>query len=207
MHQTLEDTAEKYHHRLPGIVRASLVDEGISSDVIDRREIGWDGHYVTVPVRDERSLVVFIERLDPNSMEPISAPGEHVELFPWSMLDCPGSHVFLVEGIRESLILESQGLRTITATGTGRIFKERDWGEAFRSIPELVVAYRRGNHHDRRRFLPTRRELIRKINRAVPHARLLEWPREVGQNGGAYDFFVRLGRSRNDFETLLSQSP
>jgi hypothetical protein len=37
----------------------------------------------------------------------------------------------------------------------------------------------------------------------IPHAKVVELPEEVGEGGDVTDFFVRLGRSREDFVKLL----
>src|SRR5207247_6637084 len=40
----------------------------------------------------------------------------------------------------------------------------------------------------------------------IPHARLIELPADVGESGDITDFFVRLGRSSEDFLGLLDQA-
>jgi DNA primase len=40
----------------------------------------------------------------------------------------------------------------------------------------------------------------------VPHVKIVELPTEVGQGGDVTDFFVRLGRSREDFLKLVEQA-
>src|SRR5207247_221374 len=37
----------------------------------------------------------------------------------------------------------------------------------------------------------------------IPHARIVELPEEVGEGGDITDFFVRLGKTREDFQKLL----
>ncbi len=203
MYTDFEEVAVEYAAALPGIVRATLVDRGISEDVIWQRQIGWDGEYIAVPVRDRSGRVVFFERWNGSGLcQPIESLGT-VELYLWDALATAPRRLFLAEGIHEALVFESNGLPAVAATGSGLFFKAREWGPALSSVPELVVAYRRGEKRPRRSFLLGRSELVGEVRKALPKARMLMWPEEVGA-GGAFDFFVGLQRTASDFEALLS---
>src|SRR5262249_40815295 len=52
---------------------------------------------------------------------------------------------------------------------------------------------------------PGRNGAIR-VGRLIPHAKLVELPTEVGEGGDVTDFFVRLGRNREDFLKLLQEA-
>ena len=202
----LEKQRTLNHTALPGIVRATLVDYGISEQVIDRRLVGWDGKHVTIPVHDTENRIVFFERWDASAIGEPSGRAPFVELYPWSTVSGRHDRLLITEGIHEALVLESQGFPTITATGSGRFFKQRDWAASVAAVPQVVLAYRRGEKLERRRFLHSRSELAAKVQRAIPHASVLEWPKAVGRNGGAYEFFVTLRKTKDEFEALLSQA-
>ena len=64
MKTSLLDQALKYHHRLPGLIRATLNDYGLDDLHIDAHLLGWDGKRITKPLFDCEGTVVEIERYD-----------------------------------------------------------------------------------------------------------------------------------------------
>jgi DNA primase len=91
------------------------------------------------------------------------------------------------------LVLESHGIAAVTSTGGAGAFKA-DWAPEFTSIPEVFVCFDRdaaGRHGARR------------VVRLIPHAKLVELPDDVGEGGDVTDFFVRLGKTREEFLELL----
>ncbi|MCH7665250.1 MAG: hypothetical protein IH936_04890 [Acidobacteria bacterium] len=103
-------------------------------------------------------------------------------------------------------MLESQGIPAISASGSGRFFKSREWGPLLQRISEVVLAYRRGDREERHKYLLSRGEVRRRARRTVPHAHLLQWPAAVGSDGGAFVFFAENRRTIVDFERLLPDS-
>ena len=201
-----ENRARAYADDLPGILRATVIDHGISPEVIDGRLIGWDGKYLTIPVRNQSGRVLFFERWNGAQVGvPIDEPGT-VELYGWDILLRMPERVIVAEGIHEALVLESHGLCAVSAAGSGRFFKRREWGPALRAAPQVVLAYRRGERRERRRHLPTRLGVIEKARDALPGAQVLTWPEELGSDAGAFEFFVKLGRSAEDFRSLLAEA-
>lgn len=202
MHTPFEKLTAEYAAALPGIVRATLVDRGISEEFIERRQIGWDGEYIAVPVRNRVGRVVFFERWNGSGLcRPVEELGT-VELYPWDALLGTPRRLFLAEGIHEALVFESHGLPAVSATGTGLFFKEREWGWALGNVPEVVIAYGRGDKRPRRSFLLSSSQLVEQVQQAIPKAKVLMWPEAVGA-GGAFDFFVRLRKNAADLEALL----
>lgn len=198
--------ARKYHDELPGLIRAALVDHGISSGLIDHRLVGWDGEAITVPVHRRSGKIAFFERWPGDA---IGTPNEtigHVELYGWEVLEQKPERVVIAEGIHEALVLRSRGLPAVSASGTGRFFKSREWGDFLREIPQVVLAYRRGERRERRKYLLSRDDVCARVQQAIPHAVYLTWPADVGNNGGAYAFFATLGKTPEDFERLFEGS-
>jgi len=207
MHTDPESVIERCHARLPGIVRAALVDYGISASVIDKRQIGWDGSAIVIPVRDQRGRFAFFETWSDTFGigRPIAEP-RATELFPWQVLGDAPSRLILAEGIHEALVFESRGLPAVAATGSGLFFKTREWAPLLAKIPEVIVAYRAGERRSRRAFQPSRSELRTTVESSLPNARFIEWPDAFGENGGAFEYFVKLKQSAADFE-LLTRHP
>ena len=198
-----ERRAALYHHRLPGLIRATLIDHGVSASVIDHRLLGWDGEYLTIPVRNRLGRVVFFERWDGTSVGVPVDDGQTIELYGWEVLRTEPPRVFLAEGIYEALVLQSHGIPAVSATGSGRFFKRREWGPALLAVPQVVLAYRRGERKERRRYLLTRHCVVERARQALPDATIVTWPDELGDDGGAAAFFVTHRRSVEDLETLI----
>jgi hypothetical protein len=203
MKSVFDRLAHEYRLRLPGFIRAILIDHSISAEVIERRGIGWDGKFVTVPVRDASGHVVFFERWNAGEIGVPVEPDIPVELYPREALMPTPSRVIIAEGVHEALVFESHGLTAVTATGTGRVLKLREWGPLIGRVPEVVLAYRRGERRTPGKHVLSRSESVVRAARAFPHARRIEWPEEVGNDGGAYAFFVTLRRTAEEFERLL----
>lgn len=193
--------ALEYQGALSGYLRAHLVDHGIAEEVIARRGIGWDGEYVTVPVWRGRSLS-FFERW---SLDAIGVPVNDVGYavrYPSDRFNEEHDTLVFAEGIHECLIFESMGIPAIAASGLGLVFKTRDWKPILKDTSEILIAVRCGEKRSRRTCVLSRDELVTKILVALSQARRMEWPTSIGRDEGAFEFFVRDGRSAEDFLAL-----
>lgn len=199
MTQNLLALATRLHRRIPGLIRAALRDAGISDAVVNRRLIGWHGKQVVVPVQDRYGTVLFFERWkSPDEAKGrlgVPAAFRVVDLYPWPGLRDTPVHVVVCQGVLEALVLESQGFTAITATGTGTVFKKREWAPAIVAVPFVFIAYHKGREGD---------VLAYRLQQAVPHARRVGWPDGIADGQGVVDFFVRLRKSPEDFRELLS---
>src|SRR5690348_12384533 len=93
------------------------------------------------------------------------------------------------------LALESRGFRAVTSTGGAGVFR-RERVEYFKAIQSIYVCFDRD---------AAGQAGARKLARLIPQARIVKLPEEVGEGGDVTDFFVRLGRSEEDFRRLLEQ--
>jgi DNA primase len=84
----------------------------------------------------------------------------------------------------------------VTSTGGAGVFRQ-EWAEAFKEIPKVYICFDR----DQAGIAGAK-----KLARLIPHARIVELPEDVGELGDITDFFVRLGRSEEDFRRLLEQA-
>ena len=82
------------------------------------------------------------------------------------------------------------------------MFKTRDWKQLLKGIPEVLIAVRCGEKRSCRKYVLSRDELVTKMLVALPQARRIEWPTSIGRDEGAFEFFVRDGRSAEDFLAL-----
>src|SRR5262245_23919703 len=198
MSQQLGECARQYHGRLSDRIREYLNGRGIVDDVIERYLIGWSGWRITIPIYDRTGEVVFFKLAkDPNDQgdgpKMLTTPGASAELYGWEHIETAVERIVVCEGELDRLVLESRNIPAVTSTGGALTFR-REWAQALSSIRQVYVCFDRdtagtvGAYH---------------VARQIPNARIVELPADVGEQGDVTDYFVRLGRSVEDFEALL----
>src|SRR5712692_10306534 len=127
--------AQDYHCRLPLRIRGYLGQaRGISSEIIDRHLLGWNGSRITIPVFDRRGEFGFFKLAkDPedttDSPKMLATPGAHAELYDWQRVLGKPEQIIICEGEFDRLVLESRGFAAVTSTGGAATFR-REWAEA-----------------------------------------------------------------------------
>ncbi len=197
----LLDIVAKYHGALPDRIRRYLNDRGVPDGVIDTHLLGWNGSRITIPIFDRKGEVTsFKLAKDPDdrsrSPKMMASPGATAELYGWGSLAGQPAQITICEGEFDGLVLEAQGLKAVTSTGGAGTFR-REWAKEFEGIPEVYVCFDRDE---------AGRKGAERVGRLIRHAKIVELPEEVGEGGDVTDFFVRLGRSREDFERLLTEA-
>jgi DNA primase len=192
--------ARRFHNDLPDRVRQYLNGRGIPDEMIDLNLIGWNGWRITIPILADNGKVDFFKQAkDPDdksdSPKMVAWPKGHLELFGWENLK-DASHVIICEGEFDRLVLEANDFKAVTSTAGARAFK-KEWAKAFESIPNVYVCFDNDE--------PGREGALR-IGRLIPQSKIVKLPDEVGQGGDITDFFVRLGRSREDLLKLLEEA-
>jgi CHC2 zinc finger/Toprim-like len=191
--------AEEYHRNLPQPIRDYLREQrGISDPVIDLRLLGWNGSRITIPIFDQSGSFAFFKLAkDPedntDGLKMLTSPGGHAELYGWERVLANPEQIVICEGEFDRLVLESRGFGAVTSTGGALTFRP-EWAEAFREIPNVYICF---DNDDAGRAGAER------VARLIPNAKILRLPEEVGEGGDVTDFFVRLGRSREEFIHLL----
>ncbi len=202
MNTDFEQLAIEYHQSLPGLVRATLNDSGVSNAVIDHHQIGWDDECIAVPVRNASGSVVLFEKWQDVGV-PVEELG-HIELFPWAAVKRQPPFATYCEGIHEALVVESCGVPAICATGSGRYYKARAWQGDLEKISLLIVALKKGSRRDRRKGRLSRAEVEAKILSSLSNARSISWHDEVKDDSGAAAY-AACGGSVRDW--LLTHAP
>lgn len=198
MHDEPRSLAIAYHQALPDRVRAYLHRRGISDDIISLHHLGWNGQRITIPVANRDGVpVCFKLAKDPEDYGPspkmLTSRGGSVELYGWERVLAKPCRLIICEGEFDRLVLESRGIAAVTSTGGAGSFR-REWATEFESIPELYLCFDRDD---------AGRCGALRVGELLPHAKLIDLPDEVGSGGDVTDFFVRLGRSSDDFLRLL----
>jgi hypothetical protein len=190
--------ARLFHDVLPARIRHYLNARGIPDPVIDLHLLGWNGRRITIPIFDREGHLAFFKLAkDPDDHgsgpKMLCPPGGHGELYGWERLLAKPPRIVICEGEFDRLVLESQGIAAVTSTGGARVFRP-EWAPHFDAIEEVYVCYDRDE---------AGRVGALHVAQLIPKARLVELPEEVGDGGDVTDFFVRLGKTRDDFLALL----
>ena len=129
----------------------------------------------------------------------LAPPGTRAELYGWERVLVKPEQIIICEGEFDRLVLESRGFSAATSTGGVATFR-REWTEAFREISQVYVCF----DND-----AAGRTGAERVARLIPHARIVRLPKAVGEGGDVTDFFVRLGKSPEEFSRLLeaAQAP
>ena len=194
----LLDQAVVFHRILPDRIRYYLNGRGIPDTMIDQYLIGWNGARITIPIRSRDGQIEFFKlRKDPedqsDSPKMLTTPGSHAELYGWERVLAKPESIVICEGEFDQLVLEARGFAAVTSTGGAGTFRP-EWAEAFHEISEVYVCFDRDEAGWRG---------AERVARLIPYARIVTLPDEVGRGGDVTDFFVRLGKNREDFLRLL----
>lgn len=198
---TKRDAAKRYHRFLPDEMRQYLNGRGISDGIIDRHLLGWNGRRITIPVFD-RDGEVLAYRFAKSPNDPTDGPkmlsevGSVVELYGWDTLARHPHTVVICEGEFDRLVLESRGIPAVTSTGGAGIFRA-EWVPYFSGISRVFICF------DRDEAGQAGAANVKRLLRA---AAIVKLPADVGENGDITDYFVRLGKSRVDFDLLLASA-
>jgi len=194
----LHEFALRYHRQLPDRIRAYLNARGIPDDLIHRHLLGWNDHRITIPIPSrDREIAFFKLARDPeaDSAEPkmLATRGSSLELYGWETVLAKPKKLIICEGEFDRLVLEARGFSAVTSTGGAGSFRA-EWAEDFLRIPDVYVCLDRDE---------AGRRGAERVASSIPHSRIVDLPKEVGDGGDVTDFFVRMGRSREDFVRLL----
>jgi len=183
---------------MPDRIRRYLNRRGIPDTLTELHLLGWNGERITIPIRDAEGRVLFFKLAkDPDDEGPgpkMLAPlGSVVALYGWERLRVKPPRIIICEGEFDRLVLEAQGFAAVTSTGGAGVFRP-EWADAFKETPEVYLCFDRDEAGHRGAL---------RVAELIPHARLVELPEMVGEGGDVTDFFLRLGKAREDFLHLL----
>ena len=200
-HTNLLDVAMQYHDALPRRIRTYLNERGIPDGIINSHLLGWNGWRITIPIYNSQGEVVsFRLAKDPQDTRPapkmLSSPGSSVELYGWDNVLRRVSPLVICEGEFDRLVLEAQGFAAVTSTGGASTFRP-EWAREISQIEKVYVCYDRDNAGRNGAVI---------VALMIPEARIVELPEDVGDAGDITDYFVRLGRSKEDFLNLLEMA-
>lgn len=197
---TLELTTS-YHEALPERIRQYLNGRGIHDEILELHLIGWDSQRITIPIFDREGQLAHLKLAkDPEDLtgspKMLVPAGAATQLYGWERLRATPERIIICEGEFDRLVLEGQGFAAVTSTGGAGVFRT-EWADVFREIPEVYVCFDRDE---------AGRQGAERVARLIPQAKVVELPIEVGVGGDVTDYFARLGKTREDFLSLLEQA-
>jgi DNA primase len=197
----LAAAAVGFHEALPHRIREYLNGRGIPDGIISRYRLGWNDRRITIPITNRDGIVSFFKLAkDPqdesDAPKMVATPGGSAELYGWQHVRGKTSPLIICEGEFDRLVLEARGFPAVTSTGGCGVFR-KEWAKEFVEIPEVYICF---DNDEPGRDGATR------IGQMIPHAKLVTLPDEVGPAGDVTDFFVRLGKSNDEFLALLREA-
>lgn len=196
---SLRDRAEFYSRRLPQTTRYYLNRRGIPDTLIERYTLGWNGKAITIPIEDRHGEIAFTKHakhpLD-GSLPPTMQmrAGGAVELFGWRSLKRKPGRIVIAGNELDCLVLEARGFPAIASTAGMGTF-QLEWAKHLNGIHHIYVCFGVGAASD---------AAAERIGALIPRTKTVRLPESVGPGGGVTEFFVGLGKTRKDFEKLLS---
>lgn len=200
-HDQLLTLATEYHEALPPGIRQYLNGRGIPDALVDFYFLGWNGSRITIPIFNrDRQLAFFKLAKDPedrsDSPKMLATPGARAELYGWEDVRHRPDELVICEGEFDRLALKAQGFYTVTSTGGAQTFRP-EWAEELSAIPNIYICFDRDE---------AGRLGAEHVCRLIPFAKVVTLPDEVGEGGDVTDFFVRLGRTDDDFRALMAEA-
>jgi DNA primase len=200
-HQQLLKVAAEYHEALPPRIRQYLNARGIPDVLADFFALGWDGNRITIPIFSRTGEVAFFKfAKDPDDATPgpkmLTTPGARAELYGWEDVLHQPEELVICEGEFDRLALKAQGFRAVTSTGGAQTFRP-EWAQELAAIPHLYICFDRDE---------AGRVGAEHVGGLIPTAKVVTLPDEVGEGGDVTDFFVRLGRTDEDFRALMARA-
>lgn len=180
---------------LPDRIKSYLNARGITDAVIEHNKITWDGERIVIPIFNVDGIWMFNKyRRDPAAdFGPKYSydKGAVSALYGAEKLSL-SDKVIICEGEFDSLILEAHGFVGVTSTGGAGTFRE-SWFDLMAG-KELFMCFDKDEAGSKG---------MEKLARMRPEMKMIPLPVEVGEHGDITDFFVKLGKSRKDFEILM----
>jgi hypothetical protein len=189
------ERAVRFHDRLPDHIRHYLKGRGIPSTFIEDYVLGWNGERITIPIfgREPKEVLGFRYAKSPDDVSDspamLSDKNAEPELYGWDTLVRKPKRLVIADGEFDRLILEANGFPSVTSTAGPDVFLA-DWVPYLEDVKHVWICFRQ-----------TSSAAAKRVKALFPAAYIVELPIDAED---VTDFFVRLGRTRVDFEILLA---
>lgn len=180
---------------LPERIRAYLNGRGISDKVLFENKITWDGTRIVIPVFNADGVWIHNKyRRDPAASEGPKYTYDKGATAALYGIDkaLNAKQVIVAEGELDTLVLETQGFVGVCSTGGAGTFKQ-EWIELLVG-KELFMCF----DNDM-----AGRTGMARLAKMRPDIKMIPLPAEVGEHGDVTDFFVKLQKTRRDYEVFM----
>lgn len=192
-------------------VRKYLYNRGLNDSTLAKFKLGWDGRNITIPIFDANGdCMNFKLKRDPTlpsgskGMFSILGRGRK-RLFNEGILRQNSDYVVVCEGEWDCMLLDQYGFPTVTSTGGASSFDE-SWVPYFWKFSKVYICFdndRNGAGQDGTR--KTVSLLYRPEGTKVLVVQLPD-PSGVDKKIDVTDYFVKLGKSKDNFEELFEKA-
>lgn len=184
--------------QLPKDIHTWLNNRGISDSVIEKYEIQFENNKVIIPIRDGKGNFLFNKyRRNPASEDGPKyqyAKGASSVLFGTNEASDKGA-IVITEGEFDCMALVSRNIPAVSSTGGSGTFEE-EWKDYFVGR-DTYICYDNDEAGIKGAF---------NVQSVIPHAKIIWLPKQVGEHGDVTDFFVKLGKTTEDFLSLREEA-
>lgn len=186
------EQAHEFLFRQPLALQELHRDRGLTDDTIKRWKIGFMKGVFTFPIYDimgDMSSLKFHKRFQ--------TEGAVNQLYPWTaVLRNPCPYVLLVEGEFDMLITHQHGFNSVTQTAGANSWNDR-FTRYFRG-KTVYIAYDNDEPGRKNAAIIANKMWDERIN-----ALIVAWPAFMKEKEDNIDFFVKYGKTTNDYRALL----
>lgn len=201
--EALAAEVKKYCSQLSGSMKAYLeTNLGISPEIIREFEIGQArDDVVSIPNKNGTSKYIGIKfRQSPKSLDSRSrywhSKRATVGLYATSVLKQNPDTIIITEGELKCLALLSKGIFAISGSGGAGTYKE-EWVKETEHIKSVYICY----DNDQ-----AGKDGAIKVAKLIPRAKIVTLPDMGEGRKDITDFFVKCGKTKEDFEKLLEEA-
>jgi DNA primase len=126
----------------------------------------------------------------------LAPSGSQAELYGWERVLTKPEMIVICEGEFDRLVLESRQIAAVTSTAGSATFHAA-WAQEFTGIRDVYAVF----DND-----VAGQAGAERVATLIPQARIAHLPKEVGQSGDVSDYFLRLGKNREEFLALLVEA-
>lgn len=184
------------------------VERGFTDETITKFELGCDEYRITIPIYDENGSLVNLRRYNPRSQPKMISFGEgygKLRLFPLQHFNRTADTIYLCEGEWDCLLLHQLGYNALTATGG-----VGSWDHSFNDLFRDKIVYIIYDVHDKEANLGQQVAISRAalLTQHGAKVRVVELDLSTAYVGGDItDYFIKEHRTKEQFQSLLDNSP
>lgn len=168
---------------------------GLSLETIEKHFIGYQNEHYVIPIEIEPGKWTIKEHKGQQSK------GAKVSLYPSNIIKEDLPFIIIGEGEFKVLLLNQMGFPSVSGTGGANTWK-REWNTFFVNL-NVVIAY--DNDEPGRQGATKVVGLLKGIARSV---KMIRWPSYMDSKDkkDVTDFFVTLGKTKDDFQRLIDHA-